>query len=661
MLESMLTEFPEDPAADQAAFSAANALLELKEFPQAAAACNRYAQRYPKSQLLDSFRYIIGYSQFAAGHPKEALEMCRKVAEAQLTDPATGRPKESPNKWQAIYIMGQIYHSLGQAADAVREYRRVEDRFHDAWQSIDYFVRKSIELPEVATFKPSQPVEVELKFRNLDACNVKVYRVDLMKYGLLQRSLGGIAEINLAGIRPQIETAVKLGDGKDYRDRTHRLPLPLQKEGAYLVVCRGEDLHASGLVLVTPLAVEVQTDARAGQVRTTIKDAVADRCLNNVQVRVFGSRNEDFAAGTSDLRGIFVADDIHGVPTVIAEASPRRYAFFRGKASEGTDMGEGVARVRQRRRPQAAELHVASAPAEAEREPATASELSTGVRILSESPAEKRIRAALNQPTSLNLTDEPLSQLVAALKESHKIEIQIDQKALDEVGVAGDTPVSVHVSGVRLKSALRLLLDQHDLTYLIKDDVLLITTPDRAAENQVRIMYPVEDLVLVGDLQAPEGADFDSLVDLITSNVAPTTWDSVGGPSSVGVFEHNFSLVISQTEEVHEEIGRLLDTLRTVKPKSGRIVPMRRPAQPPAAMGVGGMMGGMGGNAPEAKPPRGGFGAPAEPAVQRGEYPNADLLDSVQRSNQDFQRQRVEQLKGMYKGGKGGVGAGSAF
>ena len=231
MLESFLTAYPDDPAADQAAFAAANALLDLKAYKEAAAACDRYAKRYPKSELLDSYWYVIGYCHFATGEHKAALEMCRKVAEAKRIDPATGREEESRNKWQAIYILGQVYHSLGEAAEAIREYRRVEDRFADAKQSIDYFLRKAIELPEVATVKPGEPAEVELKFRNVAACDVKVYRIDLMKFSLLKRNLGGIAQINLAGIRPHHEATVALGDGKDYRDRTHKLPLPLEGRG----------------------------------------------------------------------------------------------------------------------------------------------------------------------------------------------------------------------------------------------------------------------------------------------------------------------------------------------------------------------------------------------------------------------------------------------
>jgi hypothetical protein len=250
-------------------------------------------------------------------------------------DKSNGREIESPNKWQAIYILGQIHHGLGEAAAAIREYRRVEDRFADAKEAIAYFLRKSIELPEVATVKPGDNAEVELKFRNIPSVDVKVYRIDLMKFSLLRRNLGGIAQINLAGIRPLHETSVKLGDGNDYRDRTKKLDLPLKEEGAYLVVARGEDLHASGLVLVTPLAVEIQEDAVSGRVRTTVKDVKADHYVHNVQVKVIGSRNDDFVDGATDLRGVFVADGIHGQSTVIARAEPSRYAFFRGKIELG--------------------------------------------------------------------------------------------------------------------------------------------------------------------------------------------------------------------------------------------------------------------------------------------------------------------------------------
>ncbi len=335
MLEGFLTAYPDDPAADQAAFAAANTLLDIDAYDRAAEACGRYAGRYPKSDLIDAFWYVIGYCRFAMGNHGEALEMCRKVAEAKRVDPATGNEKESDDKWRAIYILGQIHHSLGEAAEAIKEYRRVEDRFADAKQSIEYFTRKEIEIPEVTTVEPDKPVEVELKYRNIPECDTKVYRIDLMKFGLMKRDLQGITQINLAGIRPYHEATIKLGDGKDYRDCTKEVPLPLKEDGAYLVVCRGENLYASGLVLVTPLAVEVQEDAVSGQVRTTVKDRKADRYLRDVHVKAIGSRNDDFMSGETDLRGVFVADGIQGTSTVIAQAESSHYAFFRGKTELG--------------------------------------------------------------------------------------------------------------------------------------------------------------------------------------------------------------------------------------------------------------------------------------------------------------------------------------
>jgi outer membrane protein assembly factor BamD (BamD/ComL family) len=119
MLDHFLAAYPNDPAADQASFSLANALLELEVYKKAITACAKFAERYPKSDYLDSYWYITGYCHFALGEHKDALSMCDKVAKSKQIDKRTGRETESRNKWRAIYILGQIHHSLGQAADAI--------------------------------------------------------------------------------------------------------------------------------------------------------------------------------------------------------------------------------------------------------------------------------------------------------------------------------------------------------------------------------------------------------------------------------------------------------------------------------------------------------------------------------------------------------------
>ncbi len=60
-------------------------------------------------------------------------------------------------------------------------------------------------------------------------------------------------------------------------------------------------------------------------------------------------------------------------------------------------------------------------------------------------------------------------------------------------------------------------------------------------------------------------ADFDSLIDLITTTIAPESWVDVGGPGSIKEFATNLSLVVSQTQDVHEQIADLLAQLRRLQ------------------------------------------------------------------------------------------------
>ena len=57
-------------------------------------------------------------------------------------------------------------------------------------------------------------------------------------------------------------------------------------------------------------------------------------------------------------------------------------------------------------------------------------------------------------------------------------------------------------------------------------------------------------------------ADFDTLVNLITNTVSPDSWEENGGNGAIEPYPANLSLVISTTQEVHEEIAALLEQLR---------------------------------------------------------------------------------------------------
>ncbi|MCA9231331.1 MAG: VWA domain-containing protein, partial [Planctomycetales bacterium] len=123
------------------------------------------------------------------------------------------------------------------------------------------------------------------------------------------------------------------------------------------------------------------------------------------------------------------------------------------------------------------------------------------VDLSASSKAEERIQTALREPLKapLEFVDQPLVDVVAQLVEEYQIPIQFDNSALNEVAISTDTEVNASLSNISLRSALNLMLKAEGLeglTYVIDEEVLLITTEDRANETLTTKVYPVADLVL---------------------------------------------------------------------------------------------------------------------------------------------------------------------
>ncbi len=127
-----------------------------------------------------------------------------------------------------------------------------------------------------------------------------------------------------------------------YADASRTLDLPVTREGAYLVLVRGGDLDASGIVLVSPLRMEVTEEPEAGRVRVVVRDAGSGDFVPRAQVKVIGSNNPTFTDGRTDLRGVVVADGIRGQVTAVARVGAGRYAFHRGTQLVGGPATPGL-------------------------------------------------------------------------------------------------------------------------------------------------------------------------------------------------------------------------------------------------------------------------------------------------------------------------------
>ncbi len=187
----------------------------------------------------------------------------------------------------------------------------------------------------------------------------------------------------------------------------------------------------------------------------------------------------------------------------------------------------------------------------------------------------------------LAFKNSPLADVVDALADKHGVPILIDHRALEDVGIGSDTGITATLGGESLDEALRRILKEFDLTWIIRDEVIMITTPEEAESELLTRIYPVRDLVkpIQTDLlEAELGGydDYDSVIDTLTQTVFPTTWEDVGGPGAIEAYPPCFGLVISQTEEVHQEIENLLAQIRKTDEAQADAADEGEGAKPPA-------------------------------------------------------------------------------
>lgn len=359
-LERFLALHPDNPIAPDAGLNLVTAHLGLENYAAAAALGGTFAELYDDPRYIDNFLYTRAVAEWYLGQDREALDRLGRIADLIYTD-EDGVERKSENRELALYILGQIHHARREFSEASRFYEKVEDEFSDAREALEGFREKSIEIDEVTTARPGEEISLGVRTKNLSTLELLVYDVDLMTLYLRERNLSNVTAVNLAGITPTLRLSV---DVPEPEEAVRMVPvendvaLSLPEAGAYLVICRGADLHSSALVLVSELELRVVEDPISGRVRVQALDADEGTFVRDVDVRVIGSGNSDFVRGESDPRGLFVADGIRGRATVIARIGTDDYAFHRGEIALGMQR-DGDVRQQMQRMDEPAQLKAA--------------------------------------------------------------------------------------------------------------------------------------------------------------------------------------------------------------------------------------------------------------------------------------------------------------
>lgn len=112
------------------------------------------------------------------------------------------------------------------------------------------------------------------------------------------------------------------------------------------------------------------------------------------------------------------------------------------------------------------------------------------------SAAEQIIQQKLGTEVSVQYENRALSDVLNELSTVTGVPMVIDERALSAIRVTAETPVTLQLpNSIKLKSALNLMLNKMELTYVIENDVLSITSMDAKRSKVYPKTYRVTDLV----------------------------------------------------------------------------------------------------------------------------------------------------------------------
>ena len=164
-------------------------------------------------------------------------------------------------------------------------------------------------------------------------------------------------------------------------------------------------------------------------------------------------------------------------------------------------------------------------------------------------------QVALAKPAKLELVDVPIQELPGRLNEQFFVNVFLDVAALEKAKIPTDKKVSLSAQYKSLDEGLTALTEAAGLAWLMRGEVIVLTSPDRFGE----ILDPrVYQLALPA-----QQADYDKLIDSVVK-VSPKSWSEDGGTGAVHELAPDL-LIILQSPLVQKQLGKqFASTMRAV-------------------------------------------------------------------------------------------------
>ncbi len=204
-------------------------------------------------------------------------------------------------------------------------------------------------------------------------------------------------------------------------------------------------------------------------------------------------------------------------------------------------------------------------------------------------PRKAEILRKLNSMrVSVDFTASPLDEALGFLRDFSGLNIVIDTEVSQKLS-EDQLKVTLKVKDLLLKSVLKLMLSNRELTAVYKEGVLLVVPKGRMDKSVTLQIYDVRDLLVkIQDFPGPKvelvspsaggggpltGATFsleepkstiseEFITEMVKQNTGDKSWDENPNASLTLA---NGMLLVSQSRRVHEEVKRLIGLLRQFK------------------------------------------------------------------------------------------------
>lgn len=171
---------------------------------------------------------------------------------------------------------------------------------------------------------------------------------------------------------------------------------------------------------------------------------------------------------------------------------------------------------------------------------------------------ERNLLDALKKPVKVDYNMDTFQSVIDHLSKQLGQNILLDKQAMEEANVTYDTPITLRFDKpVAARTALKRVLADVGLTYVIRKENIEVTTIARAREMMTTRTYYIGDLMGVANPMLPAVVNQFQMVQAIgmiinqVQSIDPDSWEGRGGPGTVIFDPVRMVLVVKQSAEVH--------------------------------------------------------------------------------------------------------------